>query len=373
PYICGNVGSGTVQEMSEWVEYMTFDGVSPMAELRKQNDREEPWKIKYFAVGNENWGCGGNMRAEYYSDVFRRYAVYCRNYGENKLYKVACGPSGDDYHWTEAMMQNLDKRNTQGLALHYYTRTNNDWSKHTAPATNFPLIDYYNIIKNTWVMEELIQKHSAIMDQYDPEKDVALVVDEWGTWFKVEEGTNPGFLYQQNTMRDALVAAINLNLFNQHSDRVRMANIAQIVNVLQSVILTEGEKMVLTPTYHIFRMMKEHMETTLVHSYMENDTVTYEEGSFPALSQSVSINDKGQLIMTIANASLENAYTIDAATLNFKADKAEAVILTGGMGDFNTFEEPENVKEAAFTDFELKDGGIVINVPACSIIRFIIG
>lgn len=373
PYICGNVGSGTVQEMSEWVEYMTFDGVSPMAELRKQNGREEPWKLKYFAVGNENWGCGGNMRAEYYSDVFRRYAVYCRNYGENKLYKVACGPSGDDYHWTEAMMQNLDKRNTQGLALHFYTRTEKEWNGHHAPATNFPERDYWLIMKNTYFMEELLKKHTAIMDQYDPENDVALIVDEWGTWFKVEEGTNPGFLYQQNTMRDALVAAINLNLFNKNSKRVKMANIAQIVNVLQSVILTEGESMLLTPTYYIFRMMKEHMDTMLVHSYMENDSIDFEGEGIPAVSESVSINDDGKLVMTLANISLEESYRIDAALLDFAAKGVRASILTGGMGDFNTFEEPENVREAEFAGYELSEKGIAVEVPPCSIVRLVIG
>ncbi len=370
PYICGNVGSGTVQELSEWVEYMTFDGVSPMADLRKENGREEPWKLKYLAVGNENWGCGGNMRPEYYSDVYRRYATYCRNYGDNRLFKVACGPNGDNYEWTEVMMKNCIKNQMQGLALHFYTRTEKEWNGHHAPATGFSEEEYWDIFQNTYYMDTLLKRHGQIMDKYDPENEVALIVDEWGTWYKVEEGTNPGFLYQQNTMRDALVAAINLNLFHKYSKRVKMCNIAQIVNVLQSVILTEGDKMIKTPTYHVFHMMKKHMETELVHSFTENEFIEHKGETFPVISQSVSVNKDGKLIMTIANISLKDSYEIDAVINGFNAKSASAVTVKGAMGDFNTFDEPENVREEAFDDFRITDKGLEVNVPPCSIITF---
>ncbi|HEX3077188.1 MAG TPA: alpha-L-arabinofuranosidase C-terminal domain-containing protein, partial [Lachnospiraceae bacterium] len=271
PYINGNVGSGTVQEMSEWVEYMTFDGLSPMAQLREDNGRKEPWKVKYFGVGNENWGCGGNMRPEYYADLYRRFGTYVRNYGDNKIFKIACGPNSDDYNWTEVLMKNAGTF-MDGLSLHYYTLPNDSWTDKGA-ATGFDKDAYYKTLKKTLFMEELITKHSTIMDRYDSEKRVAMIVDEWGTWYNVEEGTNPGFLYQQNTMRDALVAGINLNIFNKHADRVRMANIAQLVNVLQSVILTEGEKMILTPTYHVFEMYSAHQDNELLDSYIESGMV----------------------------------------------------------------------------------------------------
>ena len=256
PYINGNLGSGTVQEMSEWVEYMTFDGVSPMAEWRKKNGREEPWKVKYFAVGNENWGCGGNMRPEFYADQFRRYQTYLRNFGGNRLFKIACGPSGDDYDWTEKVME-IAGRYADGIALHYYTVPLGDWA-HKGSATGFTTEVYFDTLARALKMEELVARHTAVMDKYDPKARVGLLVDEWGAWYDVEPGTNPGFLYQQNTMRDAMVAALTLHIFNKHSDRVVMANIAQMVNVLQSVILTEDRKMLLTPTYHVFDLLKAH-------------------------------------------------------------------------------------------------------------------
>ena len=262
PYINGNLGSGTVQEMSEWVEYMTFDGVSPMAEWRRENGREKPWHVKYFAVGNENWGCGGNMRPEFYADQFRRYQTYLRNFGGNRLFKIACGPSGDDYDWTDKVMA-IAGRFADGIALHYYTVPSGDWGRKGS-ATEFSEEIYFDTLARALKMEELIRRHTAVMDKYDPEARVGLLVDEWGTWYDVEPGTNPGFLYQQNTIRDALAAALTLNIFNRHSDRVVMANIAQMVNVLQAVILTEGKKMLLTPTYHVFDLYKAHQDALLL-------------------------------------------------------------------------------------------------------------
>ena len=228
PYINGNLGSGTVQEMSEWVEYMTFGGLSPMSELRKRNGHEQPWRLKYFGVGNENWGCGGNMTAQHYSDEYRRYQTYLMNYGDNRLYKIACGPGtspeAPNYDWTETMMRNAGGM-MDGLSLHYYTTIGPDW-QHKGSATDFTAADYYNTMGKGYFMEELLTKHSAIMDRYDPQRRVGLIVDEWGTWFDVEPGTNPGFLYQQNTMRDAMLAGMTLNCFNKHAERVHMANIA---------------------------------------------------------------------------------------------------------------------------------------------------
>ena len=255
PYICGNVGSGTVQEMREWIEYITFEGPSTLTELRKENGEEKPWKLPYFGVGNENWGCGGMMRPEYYADEYRRYATYVRSFSGNKIYKIACGASDFNYRWTEVLMREAG-RFMDGLSLHYYTVAR-DW-KNKGSAIDFDERDWFMTMKKTLMMDELVTRHSTIMDQYDPDKRVGLIVDEWGTWHDPEPGTHPRFLYQQNTLRDALVAGINLNIFNNHCDRVQMANIAQTINVLQAVILTEGEKMILTPTYHVFDMYKVH-------------------------------------------------------------------------------------------------------------------
>lgn len=256
-YINGNVGSGSVKEMNEWVEYMTFDGVSPMAELRKQNGSEKPWKINYFGVGNESWGCGGNMDPEYYGCLYKRYNTYVRDYNSNnKIKRIACGPNVDDYHWTREVMDKV-KHHAQGISLHYYTIPGDTW-EHKGSATEFDTKEYYKTLAKAYRIEELINNHIAVMNSVNPQQWVNLVVDEWGTWYDVEPGTNPGFLYQQNTMRDAMVAALTLNIFNKHSDRIMMANIAQTVNVLQAMILTDAQKMVLTPTYYVFKMFKEH-------------------------------------------------------------------------------------------------------------------
>lgn len=365
PYITGNLGSGTVEEMQSWVEYMTFDGVSPMAELRKQNGREEPWHLKYFGIGNESWGCGGNMRPEYYADLYRRYQTYVRNYGNNKIYKVACGPAGDDYNWTEVLMK-LAGKFMDALALHHYTLPNDSW-EHKGSATEFNEKDWYRTLRKTLYMDELVTRHSWVMDKYDPDKKVGLIVDEWGTWYDVEPGTNPGFLYQQNTMRDALVAGINLNIFNKHSERVVMANIAQTVNVLQAVILTEGTNMILTPTYHVFDLYKEHQDAELLESSLTTDLVGIEEEAVPCLHESVSMDKDGRIHITICNLSLSESRTIRAEIAGKAIKSVTGRLLTGEMNAYNTFDNPEKVKPVEFKNYKLLEDGLEFTVPACSV------
>lgn len=355
PYISGNVGSGTVQEMSEWVEYMTFDGVSPMADWRKENGREQPWKLKYFGVGNENWGCGGNMRPEYYADLYRQFQTYVRNYGDNTIYKIACGPNVDDYRWMEVVMREAH-RFMDAISLHYYT-VPREWSDKGA-ATGFPVQEWFQTLKKALYMDELITRHSAIMDQYDPDKRVGLIVDEWGTWYNVEPGTNPGFLYQQNTIRDALVAGLTLNIFHEHNDRVVMANIAQIVNVLQSVILTEGEKMLLTPTYHVFEMYKVHQDAERLDTHYSGGAYEMDGESIPHVSVSASRTEDGKINVSLCNLSHASKAEVSVALRGLKGSlsKVSGRQLTAGAPDaHNTFEAADNVKPAAFTDFEVED------------------
>ncbi len=365
PYICGNVGSGTVQEMQEWVEYMTFSGVSPMADLRRKNGREEPWSLKYFGVGNENWGCGGNMRAEYYADEYRRYNTYLRNFGGNKLFRIACGSSGLDYNWTEVLMREAGSK-MDGLSLHHYTLPTGDW-KHKGAATGFGEDQWFSTMQRTLVMEELVTKHSAIMDQYDPEKRVAMVVDEWGTWYDVEPGTNPGFLYQQNTVRDALVAGINLNIFNNHADRVRVANIAQIINVLQAVILTEGAKMVLTPTYHVFEMYKGHQGATLLPVALDAGQYRFGEGAVPQLHASASRAEDGSVLLTVCNLDPQREAALDCVLDGIAAASASGRVLTGeAMDARNTFEAPDAVRPQALA-VSVAGGAVRATLPPMSV------
>ena len=371
-YVNGNVGSGTVQEMADWIEYMTFDGTSPMADERKKNGHEKPWKVDYFGVGNENWGCGGNMTPEYYGNLYRRYQTFVRQYNSDApISKICCGANVADYDWTENVLKTCFRNNDtglmDGLSLHYYT-VPHEWSKK-GQATGFDVNDWYLTLSKTLFMEELINRHGAIMDQFDPDKKIGMMVDEWGTWYDVEPGTNPGFLYQQNTMRDALVAAINLNIFNKHCDRVKLACIAQMVNVLQAVVLTEGEKMILTPTYHVFRMYKKHQGAELLDSYIADVCqIGTEEHKVPNLQESVSVAEDGTITVTIANLSVTDSYPVDIAFAQKKAVSAKATILNGKMDAYNTFDEPENVKEEVYTNVSITDDGVSLVIPACSVI-----
>lgn len=371
-YINGNLGSGTVQEMSEWVEYMTFDGVSPMADLRRKNGREEPWKIDYFGVGNENWGCGGNMTPEYYGNLYRRYQTYIRN---GSIAKICCGPNSDDYHWTQEVLKtafdHVSKEQhgfMDGLSLHYYT-VPGPW-EHKGSAVDFDENDWFLTLSKAYYLDELICRHSAIMDQYDPEKKIGLMVDEWGCWFDVEPGTNPGFLYQQNTMRDALTAGISLNIFNKHCDRVKMANIAQLVNVLQSVILTEGAKMLLTPTYYVFRMYKYHQNAQLLDSSIETVQIGNDKYKVPAVSESVSISEDGTIHITLGSLSPSKEQELEISFYERKPARITGSILTGSMTDHNTFDQPDTVKEESFTNYSLTEQNTIkLTLPPCSILH----
>ena len=365
PYIAGNVGSGSVRELSEWVEYMTFDGVSPMAELRKNNGHEKPWKLKYIGIGNENWGCGGNMRPEYYADVYRQYQSFCKNYSGNELFKIACGPSASDYNWTEVMMKNLKNEYgwmAKGLSMHFYSIK--DWN-NKGKAAEFDEKRYYELLAVAACVDSIITHHKEIMNRYDPDNNVGLIVDEWGTWYDVEDGTNPGFLYQQNTMRDAMVAAISLDIFNKHSDRVIMANIAQAVNVLQAVILTEGEKMITTPTYHVFDMYKEHQDGTLVYSHCTNEKISGE--NLNAVSQSVSVKDNGSMHITLSNCSLDVEYEIKCSILDTGINSLSARILTSDAHDLNDFDTPDKVTVKPY-EVQQVHGGITVKLPPCSVV-----
>ena len=381
-YVNGNLGSGTVREMSEWVEYITFNGVSPMADLRKENGHEEPWTIDYFGVGNENWGCGGNMRPEHYADEYRRYQTYVRNYAGNQpINKICCGPNVDDYEWTKKVMatcfDHCEPRfhgQMDGLSLHYYTlpETEDDWNIKGS-ATKFTEDIFYQTLKRGYFMEELINRHGAIMDEYDPDKNIGLIVDEWGIWSDVEPGTNPGFLYQQNTMRDALVAGLSLNIFNKHCDRVKMACIAQMVNVLQSVILTEWEKMILTPTYHVFHQYRHHQDADLVESCITgNSTLDAGEKEYqvPKLQESVSIDKDGIVTITLNNLSATDSEEVEVAFTELNPSDVSASIVNQEMHAYNTFEEPENVTEEAFTAYEITEKGLKFTIPACSVVAF---
>jgi alpha-N-arabinofuranosidase len=366
PYICGNVGSGTVREMQEWVEYITFDGTSPMADLRRANGREAPWRLPFFGVGNENWGCGGHMRAEYYADVYRRYATYVRNLGGNRVFKIACGPNVADYHWTEVLMREAG-RMMDGLSLHYYTHVGRGEGLSNS-ATEFGEAEWFAVLRNALRMEELVARHAAIMDRFDPERRVALVVDEWGTWYRVEPGTNPGFLYQQNSLRDALVAGVHLDIFNNHCARVRMANIAQTVNVLQAMILTRDAELVRTPTYHVFEMYRVHQGATLLPAVVAGERYVRGDEAIPALSASASRAPDGRVHISLCNLHPTADMPVDVRLPGVRAGEASGRVLTGpSIQAHNTFEAPAVVAPAVLAGVRLHGDGLEVVLPARSV------
>ena len=367
PYVCVNVGSGTVQEAMEWIEYMTSDAKSPMANLRRANGRAEPWKVKFIAVGNESWGCGGNMRPEYYADEFRRYNTFIKNYPGSHPYRVAGGSNGNDFNWTEVLMANAAKY-MNGLSLHWYTLPTGNWQRKGS-ATEFDEAAWMSTLQHTLHMEELLTKHSAIMDKYDPQKRVGLVVDEWGTWYDPTPGTNPGFLQQQNSLRDAIVAGLNLHLFQNHAERVSMANIAQMVNVLQAMILTDQEKMVLTPTYHVFEMYRVHMGATSLPLVLSTPDYVLGAEMIPAISAAASRDPAGKIHVSLVNANPHEPITVTAKLAGVNAKGVSGRVLTApAMDSHNTFAAPEVVKPAKFDGAKLAGDTLTINLPAKSIV-----
>ena len=367
PYIAGNVGSGTVEEMAKWVEYLNSDASSTMTDLRKLNGQEKPWKVKFWGVGNESWGCGGNMTAEFYSNQYKQYATYARNYNNAPLLKIASGSSSADYNWTEVLMKNA-ARNMWGLTLHHYTLPTGKWGVKGS-ATAFTEKEYFATMQNCLLMDEYVTGHSAMMDKYDAAKKVALVVDEWGVWTDVEPGTNPGFLYQQNSLRDALVAGTTLNIFNNHSDRVRMANLAQTINVLQALILTKGKQMILTPTYHIFDMYKVHHDAKLLPVKFVSPDYELDNKKMAAVNISASLDSTGAIHISFVNLDPNKKISISTsfAGVNWKTISGQ-ILTSQKVTDINSFEKPDNIKIASFSGAKKVGDQLQVELPAQSIV-----
>jgi len=361
PYLAGNVGSGTVQDLTDWVQYVNFNGKSPMSDLRQQNGRQKPWHVQFWGVGNEAWGCGGNMTPDHYANVYRQYATFMTG----QIFRIASGASSDDYKWTEVLMKNIPQNMVGGLALHHYSVI--DWNKK-GPAVDFTEQQYFAIMKQALLMDSLVIKHSAIMDKYDPAKRIALVVDEWGGWYDVEPGTNPGFLYQQNTMRDAMIAGVTLNIFHNHCDRVRMANLAQAINVLQAVILTNEEKMILTPTYHVMEMYNVHQDAKMVPVSLKSNEYVLDNQKLPAVSASASKDSTGLLHISLVNIDAKNAQdiTINLEGGNYKT-VAGRILTSAKLQDHNSFEAPDKIKPAPFKGATIKGKMLNVKLPPFSV------
>jgi alpha-N-arabinofuranosidase len=368
PYLSGNVGSGTPQELADWVKYTTHPAnSSPMPELRAKYGRQNPWNVKFWGMGNEAWGCGGNMTAEHYADVYRQYATFMTDWNNSdKIYRIASGASDDDYHWTEVLMKQLPPKMFDALGLHHYSVI--DWNKKGS-STGFSEREYFTTMQRALLMEELVTKHSAIMDKYDPKKTKSLAVDEWGGWYDVVQGTNGAFLFQQNTMRDAMIAGVTLNIFNNHCDRVKMANLAQIINVLQAVILTDEEKMVLTPTYHVMEMYNVHQNAVMLPITIASNKYMLGSDMLDAVSASASRDKNGTVHISLVNIDAKEQQEVKINLQDLPAKSVKGKILTAEkLQDYNSFDNPEKIKPIVFTGAKLNGKELIVKMPPFSVV-----
>ncbi len=369
-YISVNVGSGTVGEAAEWLEYMTSSAENGIGAERAKNGHPEPYKVPFVGLGNESWDCGGAMTPDFYVSQMKMYARFVRNYNKAQpMQRIAVGPNGGDTAYTEAVMKSYKGRSwawdIEGLSLHYYT-TGGGFPL-TQKSTGFGEKEYAFILQDTLKMDELIKTHSAIMDKYDPEKKVSLVVDEWGAWYVATPGTNPGFLMQQNTQRDAVLSALNLNIFARHADRVRMANIAQMVNVLQAMILTDKDKMLLTPTYHVFRMYVPFQDATFIPVTLNAGTYSFGDIRLPRVDALAARGADGKIYLSLTNLDPKTPVDIDVASLNFKAKTVTGETLSAATFDtYNTFAAPATIAPKAVTA-KMTDGKVMVRLSPASV------
>lgn len=376
PVIAGNVGSGTPSELADWVEYVNSED-GALADERRKNGRDKPWGVKYWGIGNESWGCGGNMTPEFYADLMIQFTTFVRKHGDTQPIQIAAGASDDDYRWTEVLMRAYRRKSIfRGLSLHHYTLPTGSWQGDKGSALEFEEDHWASTIRNALLMDELVRRHAVVMEHFDPENRVMLVVDEWGTWYDRAEGAS--LLYQQNTIRDAIVAGMTLNIFNNHCRRVRMANLAQAVNVLQSVILTRGEQMLLTPTYHVLRMYRPHQDATLLPVELESPDYSFRNVAAPALTASASRNEAGVIHLSLTNADPRQNITLNCRLDGVEAEQAGEWRITGEvitareMAAHNEFGQEAAVKPAEFRGARIRDGAVVVAMPAKSVVMLTI-
>ena len=368
PYLAVNMGGGTVEEAADWVKYANHaNGTSHLTDLRQKSGRTKPWHVKFWGIGNESWDCGGHMTVEYYVNEYKKYATFMTSYNNTEgLFRIAVGPGTEDYHWTEVLMRDIPRKMIDGVSIHHYSVIN--WS-NKGSATAFTESEYFRTMEQALRMEGMVSRNSEMMDKYDPQKKVALVVDEWGGWYEVEPGTNGAFLYQQNSMRDAMIAGISLNIFNNHCDRVRMANLAQAINVLQSVILTKDEKMILTPTYHVMEMFNVHQNALMLPLTVQSNDYILGDKKLKAVSASASKDKNGTIHISLVNIDANNQQevSIDLGGLPAKSITGR-ILRSDKLQDHNTFDNPEKIKPVSFTGAILAGGNLTVKMPPFSVV-----
>ena len=371
-YIAGNMGSGSPRDMAQWLEYMTADSDTTLARLRRANGREEPWKVPFFGVGNEAWGCGGSMLPDFYTHLYKRYATFLKAPQGNRPKKVASGGWNERTDWTEALAAGVNEGESwayslDGISHHYYTIPTGVWEKK-GNSTGFPEAEWISTLHNTMLVDGYLAANEAVLDVHDPDGLIGIYLDEWGIWYDPEEGHEPAFLYQQNSIRDAVVAALNFNIFHRHTERLHMANIAQTVNVLQAVILTEGDRMLRTPTYHAFEMYVPFQDSSFVPLVSKNvPEYKLDDVAVPQVSATSAITGDGDVVIGLVNLHAHDAIDVTAEITGFEAGAASGRVLTGDAIDaHNTFDDPDEVKPASLA-VAIDGNEIRVSLPARSV------
>lgn len=376
-YVSVNLASSTPTEMREWLEYMTSRGQDSLAQERRANGRDEPFPVHYVGIGNESWGCGGAMTPEYYANEYRRFAVFFHKNGsnfhlnnDNNAVRVASGPNNLDTHWMDVVTAQAGPL-MDAISLHFYTTYAGEWTRRNeAAATGFAPDQWNAVLYQASRMEDVISRHEAVLDRNDPARRIGLYVDEWGTWYAPEPGTEPGHLYQQNTLRDALVAAVNFNIFHRHAGRVRMANIAQTVNVLQAMLLTDGANMARTPTYHAFALYLPFQDATFLPLDIASPTLTaVGEGEFPAISGSAARSTDGRVRIALANLDADQPYALSITLGDLIANRVTGDILTASAPDAHNLPgQAEAVSPVPFNEARIAEGKLLVELPARSLV-----
>jgi alpha-N-arabinofuranosidase len=376
PVICGNLGSGTVQEMRDWVEYLNAPTGTILANERAANGHPEPFGVRYWGVGNESWGCGGLMRAEYYADEFRRYGTFLGSYEKSRLFRIATGPGVDDFHWTEVMMREcaaprFNPGIMDGLSLHYYMNGGTPPAKvqQRLLATEFTHAEWKTVMAHGWYIDELIAQHSAIMDRHDPAQRVKLIVDEWGAWYERDPGHAPSAFFQQQTVRDALLSALTFDSFIRHAERVHMANAAQVANVLHSVLLTFGEETIRTPTWHAFHLYVPHQDATRLGVAGDIPFLEHDGLSFPRVSITASKADDRSVTLTFAHTDPSHAtdMQIEMNGLESNSQVAGRILTADVLTDCNTPDAPNRVSSKPWSAFTYRGGKFTATLPPASL------
>jgi alpha-N-arabinofuranosidase len=365
-YINGNLGTGSAREMAEWLQYMTSDKSTALTAERARNGHAKPWKIAYFAVGNEAWGCGGNMSPAYYADQYRQVASFLKTPRDARPQLIASGGHDNDTSWTETLISQVP-RAMDAITFHYYTIPGERWQSK-GPATGFDEKQWISTLSHTLAMEDWITQNTVSLNRHDPQNKVAFAVDEWGTWYDPEPGREPGFLYQQNTLRDAVVAAVNFNIFHHHADRVRLTAIAQMVNVLQAMILTDGEKMLLTPTYHVFAMFKPFQDATSLAVDVLSPEYRLDKFSVPSVSASAARTASGAIALALVNLDPNHPATLSMNISGASMTRVSGQLLTATTMDArNTFEAPNSVKPVDYRGAKINGATLSLELPAKSV------